>query len=287
MLKLLCEALIGPLLVGGSTLIARRWGAAIGGVVSGFPAVVGPVLLIVAEAHGAGAAADAARGTLLGLVALSGFILAYARLAKRASWPASALGAWLAAAALSVLLARWGKELGLAAGLGAAALSLTLSYLLPPPTDRRDVALAAGPVPSARRSDLLLRMVATAALVIVLSAAVGLVGALVGGVLAALPVLASVLAVCTHRAQGALAAVALLRGLVIGMASFVAFCLAIALLAPAAGIAAGFTAATVAAVAVQAATLHPRIGRGATTPRSPRAVAGLSRPATSPGEGLP
>lgn len=53
MLTILCEPLIAPVLVALSTLAARRWGDAVGGLVSAFPAVVGPVLLGVAQQRGA------------------------------------------------------------------------------------------------------------------------------------------------------------------------------------------------------------------------------------------
>jgi hypothetical protein len=76
----------------------------------------------------------------------------------------------------------------------------------------------------------------------------------VGGVLAALPVLACILAVCTHGQHGDAAVVALLRGMLGGMVAFVAFCLLIAVLVERAGIPMAFCAATVVAVAVQAAT---------------------------------
>src|SRR6185295_4672754 len=83
------QLVVGPMLVGVATLVARRFGPHAGGLVSAFPAIVGPVLLVVALEHGAAFAADAAAGTLLGLVALSGFVLVYARTATRARWPAS------------------------------------------------------------------------------------------------------------------------------------------------------------------------------------------------------
>ena len=96
------ELVVGPLLVAVATLVARRFGPRTGGLISAFPAIVGPVLLLAALEHGTAFAADAAAGTLLGLVALSGFTLVYARVATRARWPASLAAAWVAAAAFAV-----------------------------------------------------------------------------------------------------------------------------------------------------------------------------------------
>ncbi|HEX6620114.1 MAG TPA: hypothetical protein VF024_10675, partial [Solirubrobacteraceae bacterium] len=76
----------------------------------------------------------------------------------------------------------------------------------------------------------------------------------VGGVLAALPALASILAVFTHERQGPAAVAFLLRGMLSGMAGFVVFCALVAVLVDRAGVGATFTLAALAAVSVQAAT---------------------------------
>jgi uncharacterized membrane protein YccC len=125
MLAALLELVVAPALVGASTLAARRWGEGIGGLVSAFPAIVGPVLLIAAHEHGSAFAARTASGTLLGLVALSGFALAYGRTALRAGWRASLAAGWVTAAVIAVLLGR--VEAGPLAGLVAATLSLLVA----------------------------------------------------------------------------------------------------------------------------------------------------------------
>jgi hypothetical protein len=80
----------------------------------------------------------------------------------------------------------------------------------------------------------------------------------VGGLLAALPVLASVLAVFTHAQQGAAAGCTLLRGMLSGMVGFVVFCVLVALFVDRAGVVATFVAAALAAVAAQAASARAR-----------------------------
>jgi hypothetical protein len=94
-------------------------------------------------------------------------------------------------------------------------------------------------------------MVLTALLVFSLAAAATLFGPLVGGMLAALPVLASMLAVFTHREHGPVAAAALLRGALAGMAGFVTFVEVVGVLVVPDGVASAFAAATLAAVIVQ------------------------------------
>ena len=244
-LEILLQLVVGPLLVAAATLAARRLGPRAGGVVSAFPAIVGPVLLVSALEHGAAFAADAAAGTLLGLVALSGFALVYGRVAARAGWPLSLLAAWAAAAALAAAAGAIGA--GPLGALAAAGLSLAAAHRALPSGG------AAAPPPPVPRWDLPVRMALTAALVVTLTAAAGRLGPLAGGILAALPVLASVLAVFTHAQYGPAALAELLRGMLGGMAGFVVFCALVAALAEAAGIALAFTAAALGALAVQGA----------------------------------
>lgn len=239
------QFVVAPGLVGASTLAARRWGLGLGGLVSAFPAIVGPLLLIAAHEHGTAFAARAASGTLLGLVALSGFALAYGRTSLHAGWPTSLAVGWVTAAGIATLLSA--VDARPLAALAAATLSLVVAYCLLP----SGRAPLAGPPP---RWDLPVRMGLTAALVVSLAAAASRLGPVVGGLLAALPVLASVLAVFTHDQQGGAAGCALLRGMLSGMAGFVVFCALVAALVDRAGIPATFTAAVLAAVAVQAAT---------------------------------
>ncbi len=249
MLQTIIELVLAPSLVGASVMAGRRWGPHAGGVVSSFPAIVGPVLLIAALDHGARFAARAANGTLLGLVALSAFAFCYARVAQRAGWGVALLTAWSAAAVAAATVLLLGRA-GPPAGLVVAGLSLFGAHRLlgaAPPAD----ALAAGPAPGS----LLPRMLATALLVTVLAAASRAFGAVAGGILASLPALASVLAVATHRREGAVSALTLLRGMLAGMAGFVAFCEVLVLVLGSAGLPLGFALATVAALLVQAATL--------------------------------
>lgn len=239
---------MAPLLVALATVVGRRRGVRAGGLVSAFPAVVGPVLLIIAQQHGDNAAARAAQGTLLGLVALSGFAFAYAMAARCAEWLASLAIGWACAIA-SALLAGWSLAgAGFPAALAAAVLSLTAARLAVPSPGND---WPGGTLPRRPIADVAARMALTAALIILLTVLSDLFGPVVGGMLAALPVLASVLAVFTHRVDGSQAAIGMLRGMLTGMAGFVVFCATIALLAAPAGTALAFVTATACAVAAQ------------------------------------
>jgi hypothetical protein len=252
MLTVLAELLIAPVLVAFSTLAARRWGAAAGGVVSAFPAVAGPVLLIVAQQRGADFAARTANATLLGVVALSAFAVAYARCALRCRWQVSLIAGWGLSAVLAAILSLWGHGVGFPGGLAAASVSLVAAHRAIPHAWEAPVPQ---PQTDSSRADIPLRMAATALLIAVLTTAAETLGPLIGGILTGLPVLASVLAVFTHRAHGPRAVVTLLRGMLAGMAGFVGFCATVAVLTVPAGVAPAFAVAAVGAVALHAAML--------------------------------
>ena len=236
---------IAPVLVAAATVAARRWGHRVAGLVSAFPAIVGPVLLIGAERHGSLFAAQAATGTLVGLAALSGFALACGRTALHASWPVSLAAGWAIAAATAALAASVDASL-----LGALVIAVVSSALAYRALPRGALELSVFDAP---RGDLPLRMGLTALLVASLAAAGGWLGPTASGVLAALPVLACVLAGFTHARHGGAAATQLLRGMLGGMVGFVIFCALVAGLIEHAGVAATFLAATAAALAAQAA----------------------------------
>jgi hypothetical protein len=242
----LVQLAVGPVLVVAATIAGWRWGQGVGGLVSATPAIVGPVLLIGAHRHGPAFAARTASGTLVGLAALSAFAVVYGRTSRRSSWPASLTAGWVAAAVVGAIAGS--LDAGLPVGLAVAVLSLALA--------RRGI--PAGAPASPRRgslAELALRAALTVVLIVALAAAADRLGPGPGGVLAALPVLASILSTFTHAQNGGPAASQLLRGMIGGMAGFVVFCAVVAALVVQAGVAVTFTVAVAAAIAAHAIAL--------------------------------
>jgi hypothetical protein len=154
----------------------------------------------------------------------------------------------MAAAAVAVPLRWLAGHLGFPAGLVVATFSLFAAYAaLPPLPTRFERTLP----DSGGGHELMLQMGLTSGLVGGLSVAGGQLGPTVGGMLAALPVLASVLATRTHRRYGGAAVVHLLRGMLAGIPAFVGFCATVALLIVPLGTAVAFTLAIAFAVPFQ------------------------------------
>jgi hypothetical protein len=236
---------LAPALVAAATLVARRWGALVGGVVGGFPAVVGPILIALDAEQGDAFAARAAAGALAGLISLTAFVLAYGWLARMLSWPATLALSWAAFAIATVTLEQLSIPSEVALPLVLVCFALAYAGMPRPE--------AAPPRSEAPRFDLGMRVLATAAFVVVLTAVANALGPQLSGLLAAFPVLASVLAVFIHAQDGPAAASEFLRGLLGGLAGFAAFCFVSAQLVPSAGAVAAFATGTLVAVAVNGA----------------------------------
>jgi uncharacterized membrane protein (GlpM family) len=242
------KLLLAPTFVVGASLVGRRFGVRVGGLIGGLPVVAGPILLAYALAHGRSFAAGAAAGTLLGQVSLIAFVVVYAHLAGRLPWVASMLVGWLAFATSTAIFSLLSVPLGAALGIVALALALGLAAL-PRPESSSGVHAA----PPAW--DLPLRAACAAALVLGLTAIAGWLGPQLSGLLAPFPIIATVLATFTHAQRGTDELRRLLRGLLSGFGAFALFCFALSLALRHVDIATAFALATATALLVQALVL--------------------------------
>jgi len=242
---LAAKILLSPLCVVAVSLAGRRWGMRAAGVLGGLPVVAGPILLVETLLHGRGFGADAAAGTLLGLAALTAFVVVYGRVAAAGGPLTSVLCGWLAfllgIAALSPLLPPPLVSLVMVAACFALGLSL-----LPP------VPASPASVPLPPWWDLPARALAALGLVLTLSALSGALGAHLSGLLAPFPIITSVLAVFTHAHGGFAQVAVLLRNFLFGFYGFAAFCFVLAIGLPGLSTAAAFGLAVAAALTVQA-----------------------------------
>jgi hypothetical protein len=238
---LLLKLLLVPLLIALVTLAGRRWGPGIAGWLSAFPIVSGPILLVITLEQGADFAANAAAGTLLAVLAILVFSVAYARFARRGL--ATAMAAALLAYALAVALLK-SVSLPLWAGFGAVLLALLAAPRLIPPAPVQSPA-------GKPANDLPWRMLAGALLSLGVTYAAASLGPRLSGLFAMFPVMSTVLVGFSHRSSGPGFAVALLRGMVNGYYAFAVFCLVLSLLLRSHGTGPAFLAATSAALAVQ------------------------------------
>ncbi len=249
---LLFKVAVTPLLVVAATLLQRRFGGAIGGLLTGLPVTSAPLSVFLALQNGPEFAARAAVATLLGLTATAGFCATYARAARGTRWRPALMLAIIACAALFSLLAHLPQRPLPAAAMVFPALA--------------GMALLIGPATPAEAAphawwDLPARTGFALAAVVGITAAAEHLGPTWSGLLATLPVLSAIMGSFTHRHAGPAAARALLRGIVVGSLGAAAFNLVVALAILRAPLAPAYAAALLAAVGT--ATLgHAVLGRG-------------------------
>ena len=239
---------LAPALVALASLVERRFGHRAAGWTAGFPIVAGPILFFLAREQGHAFTAVAAKQTLLGLVSLSAYCLAYGRASVHFPPAASLALAYAAFAGATVAMSA--VSVALLPALVVALLTLTAARLLlaPPPT-----IVVAPPRPS-----LLVRMAATAAIVLTVTGLAHLLGPRWSGLLVPFPIASTVLVVAAHRASGHGGALLVLRGLLPALYGFALFCAAVSFWLEARGLAASFALGIAGAILSQALTLRLR-----------------------------
>ena len=246
--SLALKLVVTPILVGAASMAARRWGSEVGGWLVGIPFTSAPVTFFLAIGPGPHFAAQASVGILAGTLSQAAFALAYAWLAGKWGWGICLGAATVAFAAVTVVLVY--VKASAPATFAAAAVVLVISLALMP--RRSSIAARAVTLPD---WDIPARMVVGTVLVVGLTAAAPLLGPRLAGLISPYPLYATVLAVFSHRLQGAASAVSVLRGLLLGLFAFAGFFLTVAQLLEPDGIALAFGAAIAGALAIQAVSL--------------------------------
>jgi hypothetical protein len=239
------KLLLVPAFLAAISFAGRRWGPGVAGWLGGFPSLTGPVLFFLAFERGPEFTAQAAVLSLSAVFSAVSFGVAYAWACTRLPWfwsLACAYAAWTAAVLLLFHL-----PLTTAWSLGLSLLTL---FVAPRVFPRAQGQWGSHGLPA---QELLLRMAAGAAIVLAVTGAAEALGPSWTGLFAAFPVMTTVLAAFSQRANGPGFVVAMLRAMVGGFYAFITYCLCVAVLLEQWGIAATFTVAVVAAVVVQGA----------------------------------
>jgi len=210
------KLLLVPALLAVISMAGKRWGPGVAGWLAGFPSLTGPILFFLAIERGAEFTTQAAILSLSCVFSAIAFGITYAWASRRFGWFGS-----LACGTLFIARRAYPRPQGT--------------------WDSR-------PLPA---SELLARMGAGAAMVLGVTAAAEALGSVWTGLFAAFPVMSTVLAAFSHRANGPGYVVSMLRAMIGGFYAYIAFCLSVALLLDSQGITFTFIVAVAAAVTVQ------------------------------------
>ncbi|MEQ1616462.1 MAG: hypothetical protein ABL904_27225, partial [Hyphomicrobiaceae bacterium] len=116
---------VTPILVAVMSLIARRFGPAMGGIILGLPWMTGPILFFLGAERGTAYLEDTARGVLMAVPAISAYTLAYALVARHRGWLASLVAGSLAFCITGWLISFLTVSASLIAVLAIASLLAT------------------------------------------------------------------------------------------------------------------------------------------------------------------
>jgi hypothetical protein len=239
--------LLAPLLVAAASLASRAWGERVGGWLSAFPFVAGPLLLVLTLEQGASFGAISAGNALYGLVALAVFALSYAYLARWMPWWWAMPVGWLTYLGTAWLCGM--LVLPIWARMVAVLFSLTLSKRLLPNLTGSFQGKA---LPL--YLDLPLRMVAAATLVGTVASVARQMGPSWSGLLTPFPIATTILVTFAHAQSGAAAVTRLLKGFLPAVSALTLFLAILSWSLPYHGVASSFALAIACALAVQAAT---------------------------------
>jgi hypothetical protein len=235
------------LLIASASLAGRRWGHAISGWLVGIPFTSGPITLFLFLDHGATFAANAALGSMLGIFATIAWAVTYSALALRGAGLVPCVIAGLAVFALVGSAVR-DLPLGpLPLALALAAVLLVAIRLIPSSRLRNAVRLPWWDLPG--------RMILATVLVLSITGSATALGPRLAGLLATIPLYASILAGFGFQLVGPAAAIRVWRGLLFGLFGFGAFYLVIAASLESLGLAA-FSLALGTAIVMQSVTLR-------------------------------
>ncbi|UJR84629.1 Hypothetical protein I5071_67080 [Sandaracinus amylolyticus] len=241
---LLAKLTIAPAFVAAVSLIGRRFGPAVAGFLAALPVVGGPILALLIAEQGLEFGARAAFACAIGAAPTMIFALAYSLVAPRVRWGrAITLGYATYFVAAAVLLA-------VPPSLTTATIVPLATWWLVLRVFPRASAEAFPRAPS--RWDLPVRIVATMTLVLLITTLASVIGPERSGLFTPFPIATAVLAVFAHRDAGGASASVLLRALVRGLVSFVAFFVVVGATLDAVGAIASFVTGGLVALGVHA-----------------------------------
>ncbi len=219
-LLLIFKFTVTPILVGLASLAARRWGNTVAGLITGFPLMTAPISIFLTIEQGAEFTVSASIGILIALVGIAVYALAYVVAARFVAWPFAITYAYAAFFAASWLVAPY-ITTHFTAAL-AAYLAIIISIVLMP-RNRSGGAPLQVPI-----WEIWLRMFSTAAMIALVTSIASMLGPTWTGIIATIPVMATIMVTFTHGRFGHRPATVFMRSMMLSMFSFATFFVVVA-----------------------------------------------------------
>lgn len=215
---MLIKMISTPLVVLLLSLAARRWGNIIGGIACGLPLTSAPISLYLALEQGASFAGHAATSAQSGIGAALFSYASYVIVSKYCNTLLASTGAVCIYALSSVILLWIARS-----DISIMVCGVTIYAVMRVTTATGEEATKVCP----SRFDLPARLIASTALVLVVTVFADKLGYKISGILSPVPVVAWPLIVFAHIQSGRAEAVATIRGATAGSVGLIAFYLII------------------------------------------------------------
>jgi len=247
----LLKLVLTPVIISVSTLVSRRWGESIGGLMIGLPLTSAPVSVFFALEQGVQFADHAALSAILGLIPVVAFSVSYVLAARTLRWIQAALvgiGAYLAAVVCMSMLA---PSVLLDILLVPLALIAGLLILGKPETEIKRIVTTWWDIP--------LRMLIATTILVLITTGASFLGSKWSGLLSPFPIFTFVMAFFTHSQGGSAAVGRFIRGVIRGLFGYLVFFLVVSQLVSWANLVLVYSLATCAALLVNGLSLWAEI----------------------------
>jgi hypothetical protein len=237
---ILFKFLMTPLIIAGVSLVARRWGNDIGGMLIGLPLTSGPVSVFFTLEQGRQFASSAANTAIVGTIPVVIFYLVYMFSARNLKWYFSTIVS-LAAYFISLLIFSYVTPSALVTAF-LVPLELGIAYLV---LGKPEKTLAEMPDPW---WNIPMRIFTATALVVIITTTASHLGPLWSGLLSAFPIFSVVMSTFSHSQGGLAALKPYFRGAILGLYSYYSFFMVVNVLITRANITLVYILATMAAL---------------------------------------
>ncbi|MCP9769596.1 hypothetical protein EGI22_16965 [Lacihabitans sp. LS3-19] len=224
-----------PTVVAFVTMVSKKWGNSIGGILAGLPWVAGPIILFIAIEQGVDFAVNSIPGVMVGIIGWSFFCIAYVLVGRKNNALISVLAGYVAYATVGFALNPFVAYLNVYIWFALSLLVLFLGLVFFPKVQEHKAF-------SIRilRFEIPLRMIIITLFVITITFLAERLGPTWSGILTPFPVMTTVLAIFTHYTQGIYQVRKIYMGLFTGSLGFAFFLFLQAVLMPIYGIAMAF-----------------------------------------------
>jgi hypothetical protein len=212
------KIILMPVVVALVTLVSRKWGNTVAGILASIPFVAGAILLFIALEQGVAFAAATISGVMVGILGWIIFCMVYILVGQRFNALISTLFGYVAYMSWGALIQKFIPLLSLPTWLCITLIALFIGLKFFPQVTVDELKEY-----RKLKFEIPLRMLVITIFVVVITYFAQLLGSTWSGILTPFPIMTAVLAIFTHYTQGIVQVRKVFVGLFTGMFGFTVF----------------------------------------------------------------